>query len=97
MKRRALFALSAVFGALSGCVRGTPDYAAWPHDSCAGCTNDYSGWPVSDRDDDGYDDDVDCDDHDPAVHPGATEICDDHVDNDCDGLIDAADTQDCPG
>jgi hypothetical protein len=35
--------------------------------------------------------DGDCDDLDPTLHPGASEICDDALDNDCDGLIDAAD------
>ncbi len=29
--------------------------------------------------------DVDCDDSDAEVHPGASEICDDGLDNDCDG------------
>lgn len=33
----------------------------------------------------------DCDDADPSVHPGAAEVCDDGIDNDCDGLVDAAD------
>ncbi len=28
----------------------------------------------------------DCDDTDPAVNPEATEVCDDAIDNDCDGL-----------
>ncbi|MFN3202856.1 MAG: MopE-related protein, partial [Bradymonadia bacterium] len=36
-----------------------------------------------DNDNDGFTDDVDCDDDDPAVNPGAEEIFDDGVDNDC--------------
>jgi hypothetical protein len=39
-----------------------------------------------DADGDGFTDDVDCDDTDPAVHPGALEVCD-GVDNDCDGAL----------
>jgi hypothetical protein len=35
---------------------------------------------------------VDCNDDDPAVNPGAREICDDGRDNDCDGFIDGADS-----
>lgn len=36
---------------------------------------------------DGYVDNAeDCDDTDPAVFPGAEEVCDDEVDQDCDGL-----------
>ena len=37
----------------------------------------------------------DCDDGDPAAHPGHPELCDDGADNDCDGLTDA-DDPDCP-
>ena len=39
-----------------------------------------------DYDGDGYtSDDGDCDETDPAIHPGATEVACDYVDNDCDG------------
>ncbi len=58
------------------------------------------GWPLdtgepgpTDADGDGYDEGSDCDDGDPAIHPGAEEACDDGLDNDCDGEID----EDCAG
>jgi len=41
----------------------------------------------SDGDGDTYYSDVDCNDADPAIHPGATEVCD-NADNNCDGTID---------
>jgi len=53
--------------------------------------------------DDGYDADGDgwtscggdCDDSDCAVNPDAAEVCDDGTDNDCDGLTDTDDTDEC--
>lgn len=48
-----------------------------------------------DRDEDGYLSTAcggtDCDDDDPNVSPGAFEICDDGIDNDCNELVDEAD------
>lgn len=41
--------------------------------------------PADDADGDGWEDDADCDPANPEVHPGASEVCDNGVDDDCDG------------
>ena len=56
--------------------------------------------PCPDDDGDGYHDEAcggdDCDDSDPDVNPGAVEVCDNGIDDDCDGLIDMDDPS-CTG
>ncbi len=57
---------------------------------------------LDDRDGDGYvpnnacdyGQQGDCDDNDAAVNPGAEEVCDNSIDDDCDGDVDEADS-DC--
>ncbi|MHC4836567.1 MAG: MopE-related protein [Planctomycetota bacterium] len=68
-------------------------HAAWCGD---GIDNDCQGGPVSqcigeDADGDGFQAGVDCDDSDPAVNPGAPEICGNAGDENCDGVVEACD------
>jgi len=44
--------------------------------------------PNADNDLDGYVFSDDCDDRQPSVNPGAIEVAEDGVDNDCDGMVD---------
>lgn len=47
--------------------------------------------PTVDDDGDGYNENQgDCDDSNPNVYPTAEEVCDDGVDNDCDGFVDSS-------
>ena len=46
---------------------------------------------TADADGDGTPDATDCAPSNDAIHPGATEDCDDTIDNNCDGLVDSVD------
>jgi hypothetical protein len=50
------------------------------------------GSSCTDADGDGFcTSEGDCNDNNAAINPGAVEVCNDGIDNDCDGLVDAAD------
>lgn len=86
MRRIALLALAAILGACN------PSYVTLDTGTtgCDDCGDD-TGTPVVDpndvdNDDDGYTENGgDCDDGSATVHPGATEVCEDGVDQDCNG------------
>jgi MYXO-CTERM domain-containing protein len=47
--------------------------------------------PCTDADEDGFCEDVDCDDSQADINPDAIEVCDDDLDNDCNGDVDGDD------
>lgn len=49
-----------------------------------------------DNDGDGFTSPGDCNDEDADIHPGADEMCEDDIDNDCNGAVDENDVQ-CGG
>ena len=64
---------------------------------CSDFTDDSEDSEGDARDDDGdgYLTPEDCDDLDASIHPDAAEVCDDALDNDCDGRADCEDQRDC--
>ena len=53
-------------------------------------TTDTSGWDYDDDGDGFTENQGDCDDLQPSIHPGAEEVCGDGADNNCNGAKDAA-------
>ncbi len=86
-----LFVLAPIF-ALAVCLGGCPaddDDTVGDDDTADDDSADDDTTPA-DADGDGHDETVDCDDDNADVYPGAEEICDGVVDNDCDGTTDLA-------
>jgi hypothetical protein len=57
-------------------------------------TDDVACYPIHDEDGDGSWCDADCDDTDPLRFPGAVDLCEDGLDEDCDG-VDATCPDEC--
>jgi len=69
------------------------DCDEWPddEDNCPGVYNPTQ----EDMDEDGWGEACDCEDTESGVNPGSDEVCDNGIDDDCDGLMDLEDHPDC--
>ncbi len=85
-----------VEGFIFNCRSAFPDndYYEWAADHRPLWMNLYGdNGAAPDNDGDGYDASVDCNDTDAFVHPDADEVCNNTIDDDCDGDIDMADSE----
>jgi hypothetical protein len=79
--------IQAAVGAIINGTQKDSDWYSWGSYAGSYSLRLYCFEQYKDRDKDGYTEDVDCNDNDPTVHPGAVELCD-GIDNNCNGSID---------
>jgi large repetitive protein len=88
---------TCIFNSFMCIVTNCSGACAVPGEACttcqiqSGCLSAlYQCVGISDQDGDGFQTADDCDDTNPAIYPGAPEVCGDGLDNDCDGQVDEA-------
>jgi hypothetical protein len=80
--------ISSALAALRDVAQNRPQYLQ----SFVNCEHGVAA-DSTDADNDGYPWCNDCDDGNPGIHPGAPEICGNHIDDNCNGVVD----ENCPG